>query len=74
METKDNSGNNRSSEGKRVYSAEDIACMLDISKRAAYNVIDRTESLQVICIGKSKRVLRESFDNWISGRTDDMVI
>lgn len=58
---------------RKTYTAADIAEILGISLRAAYNLLDNTDSLQVIRIGKSKRVLRESFDNWLYGNAGDNI-
>ena len=49
-----------------VYRAEDIALMLDISLRAAYNLCNSTTEFKVIRIGTSLRVNKASFDAWIA--------
>ena len=49
-----------------VYRAEDIARMLDISLRAAYNLCNSTTEFKVIRIGTSLRVNKASFDAWIA--------
>lgn len=52
---------------RRTYTAADIAEILGISLRGAYNFLDNQQEFTVIRIGKSKRVLRESFDRWLNG-------
>ena len=49
-----------------VYKVEEIAQILAISSRAAYNLCKSTKDFKVIRIGKSVRVNKQSFDNWLS--------
>ena len=49
-----------------VYRAEDIARMLDISLRAAYNLCNTNTQFKVIHIGTSIRVSKASFDSWLA--------
>ena len=49
-----------------VYRVEEIAQILAISSRAAYNLCKSTKDFKVICIGKSVRVNKQSFDNWFA--------
>ena len=46
-----------------VYKVEEIAQILAISSRAAYNLCKSTKDFKVIRIGKSVRVNKQSFDN-----------
>ena len=46
-----------------VYKVEEIAQILAISSRAAYNLCKSTKDFKVIRIGKSIRVNKQSFDN-----------
>lgn len=56
---------NANEPGKRVYTVKEIAVMLDISLRSAYNLCKENVDFKVIRLGgKSIRVDRESFDNW----------
>ena len=49
-----------------VYRVEEIAQILAISSRAAYNLCKSTKDFKVIRIGKSIRVNKQSFDNWFA--------
>ena len=49
-----------------VYKVEEIAQLLAISSRAAYNLCKSTKDFKVIRIGKSVRVNKQSFDNWLA--------
>ena len=49
-----------------VYRVEEIAQLLAISPRAAYNLCNTTKDFKVIRIGKSVRVNNQSFDNWLA--------
>ena len=49
-----------------VYKVEEIAQILVISSRAAYNLCKSTKDFKVIRIGKSVRVNKQSFDNWLA--------
>ena len=49
-----------------VYKVEEIAQILAISSRAAYNLCNTTKDFKVIRIGKSVRVNKQSFDNWLA--------
>ena len=49
-----------------VYKVEEIARILAISSRAAYNLCNSTTDFKVIRIGKSIRVNKQSFDNWLA--------
>ena len=50
----------------RVYRVEDIAEMLCISLRAAYNLCNTTKEFRVFHIGSSIRIGKESFDAWFA--------
>ena len=49
-----------------VYRVEEIVQLLAISPRAAYNLCNTTKDFKVIRIGKSVRVNKQSFDNWLA--------
>ena len=46
-----------------VYRVEEIAQLLAISPRAAYNLCNTTKDFRVLRIGTSIRVNKQSFDN-----------
>ena len=50
---------------KLVYTVEEIARMLAISLRSAYNLCNSTTEFRVLRIGGSIRVLKDSFDAWL---------
>ena len=45
---------------------EEIAQLLAISPRAAYNLCNITKDFRVLRIGTSIRVNKQSFDNWFA--------
>ena len=49
-----------------VYKVEEIAQLLAISPRAAYNLCNTTKDFRVLRIGTSIRVNKQSFDNWLA--------
>lgn len=49
---------------KKVYTIKEIAEILDISERHAYNFCNNAKEFAVIRIGKSIRVKKDSFDLW----------
>ena len=48
-----------------VYRVEEIAQLLAISPRAAYNLCNTTKDFRVLRIGTSIRLNKQSFDNWL---------
>ena len=49
-----------------VYGVDEIAQLLAISPRAAYNLCNTTKDFRVVRIGTSIRVNRESFEAWFA--------
>lgn len=49
-----------------VYRVEEIAQLLAISNRAAYNLCNTTKDFKVIRLGTSIRVSKQSFDDWFA--------
>ena len=49
-----------------VYRVEEIAQLLAISPRAAYNLCNTTKDFRVLRIGTSIWVNKQSFDNWFA--------
>lgn len=49
-----------------VYKVAEIAQLLAISPRAAYNLCNTTRDFRVVRIGTSIRVNRESFEAWFA--------
>ena len=49
-----------------VYRVEEIAQLLAISPRAAYNLCNTTKNFRVLRIGTSIRVNKQSFDSWFA--------
>ena len=53
------------SETKRVYTAEQIAIILDISVRSVYYLCETTNKFKVLRLGQRlMRIDKESFDKW----------
>lgn len=50
----------------KTYRVPEIAEMLGISEKSAYNLCNSTPPFKVYRIGKSTRINRESFDNWFN--------
>ena len=50
---------------KLVYTVNDIAQMLAISLRSAYNLCNSTTEFRVLRVGGSIRVPKDSFDAWL---------
>ena len=50
---------------KLVYTAEEIARMLAISLRSAYNLCNSTTEFRVLRVGGNIRVPKDSFDAWL---------
>ena len=50
---------------KLVYTVEEIAQMLSISLRSAYNLCNSTTEFRVLRVGGSIRVPKDSFDAWL---------
>ena len=51
---------------KLVYTVEEIARMLAISLRSAYNLCNSTTAFRVLRVGGSIRVSKDSFDAWLN--------
>ena len=49
-----------------VYRVDEIAQLLAISNRAAYNLCNTTKGFKVIRLGTSIRVSKQSFDDWFA--------
>ena len=53
---------------QRTYTAEQVANILGVSVRKAYNLCESTNEFKVIRLGKRcLRVHKESFDIWFNG-------
>ena len=52
-----------------IYTVKEIAQILRISERSAYNFINRTTDFKVLRIGRCLRVYRDTFDRWLQGVT-----
>ena len=49
-----------------VYRVDEIAQLLAISNRAAYNLCNTTKDFKVIRLGTSIRVSKQSFNDWFA--------
>ena len=53
---------------QRTYTAEQVANILGVSIRKAYNLCETTNDFKVIRLGKRcLRIHKESFDKWFNG-------
>ena len=53
---------------QRTYTAEQVAEILGVSVRKAYNLCENTNDFRVIRLGKRcLRIHKESFDRWLNG-------
>ena len=59
------SPNNSPETTKLVYTVKEIAQMLAISQRAAYNLCNSTTEFRVLRAGGSIRIPKDSFDAWL---------
>ena len=50
---------------KLVYTVKEVAQMLAISQRAAYNMCNSTTEFRVLRAGGSIRIPKDSFDAWL---------
>ena len=50
---------------KLVYTVEEIARILAISLRSAYNLCNSTPEFRVLRVGGSIRIPKDSFDAWL---------
>jgi len=50
---------------KLVYTVKEIAQMLAISLRSAYNLCNSTTEFRVLRVGGSIRIPKDSFDAWL---------
>ena len=50
---------------KLVYTVKEVAQMLAISQRAAYNLCNSTTEFHVLRAGGSIRIPKDSFDAWL---------
>lgn len=54
---------------RRTYTAEQIAKILGVSLRKAYDLCETTTDFKVLRLGKRcVRVHKEPFDNWLNGQ------
>lgn len=51
---------------KKTYTVPEIACILGIKERNAYNLCHNTKDFRVLRFGRTVRVHKESFDKWFS--------
>ena len=66
-------GNNIHENGvssKRIYSVEEIAEILNISKSSAY-VLIRQGTFKTVRIGTAIRVSKTSFDTWLDNQNSE---
>ena len=49
-----------------MYTVNDIARMLAISLRSAYNLCNSTTEFRVLRVGGSIRIPKDSFDVWLN--------
>jgi excisionase family DNA binding protein len=52
--------------GTLTYEVSEIAEMLSISKRTAYDFCKKTTDFKVVRVGRCVRVHKESFDTWLA--------
>ncbi len=52
---------------KRTYTVNEIAEILSLSIRTAYQLCKTTDQFKVLSLGRNVRIHRQSFDQWFSG-------
>ena len=50
---------------KRVYTVDEIAAILRVSRTSAYRLI-KTGKFKLVYVGTMLRISKESFDNWLA--------
>ena len=55
---------------KSTYTVQEIAEILGISLRSAYNLCNDPMNFKVLHIGRSIRIHKESFDQWFHACTE----
>jgi excisionase family DNA binding protein len=67
MKTNDNNG----CSVQRTYNAKEVAEILGVSLRTAYNLCETTNEFKVLRMGKRcLRIHKESFDKWFNSAQD----
>ena len=51
----------------QIYTVKEIAQILNISERSAYNFVNKTTEFKVLRIGRCLHVNKEAFDAWLQG-------
>jgi excisionase family DNA binding protein len=51
---------------KQTYTVQEIARMLSLKTRTAYELCAKTTDFKVIKLGRNVRVSKESFDRWFA--------
>ncbi len=54
---------------KLVYSVQEAADMLGISKTYAYELV-RKEIIPILKLGNKRVIPKEKFNNWVNGKND----
>ena len=62
---------NQSGSEKKVYTVKEVAELLDLKLRSAYNFCNTTNDFIVLRINNSIRINKESFDHWLCGGSPD---
>lgn len=61
---------------KMVYNVEDIQKLLSLGRNSTYAFLDKVykeqKPFKVLKFGKSIRVPKVSFDNWLNGKDDNI--
>ena len=61
---------------KKVYTVNEVAEILNISKSGAYNFVNDSADknlFSVVRINKSIRIIKASFDNWLYGKESNSI-
>ncbi len=56
--------------GKRTYSVDEIRSILNIGRRKAYELCNSRE-FKIVRIGRTIRISKRSFDEWLDNITDN---
>jgi len=68
-----NVNNNCGKKTQQTYMATEIAEILGVSLRTAYNLCERTKDFKVLRMGKRcLRVHKESFDKWFNSEQNTL--
>lgn len=62
---------NRKKDENRCYTVEDLMAILGVGRKAVYSLLRSKQFFYIQLKGVGYRIPRDSFDNWLSNRTQE---